>query len=104
MPPQKTLVIYSGPTSMNRHVDKNGIYHDNMKYFLENGINCNDDSYSENDNNDNDVIVKYVFVLTSEVAEYYTASDGLITKIRDKCNKQQQQRQADNNNKNVKRG
>ncbi len=102
MPPQKTLVIYSGPTSMNRHVDKNGIYHDNMKYFLENGINCNDDSYTttDDDNNDNDVIVKYVFVLTSEVAEYYTASDGLITKVRDKCKKQQQQ--ADNNN-NVKR-
>lgn len=44
MPPQKTLVIYSGPTSMNRHEDKNGIYHDNMVYFLENGISCNDDS------------------------------------------------------------
>ena len=44
MPPQKTLVIYSGPTSMNRHEDKNGIYHDNMVCFLENGISCNDDS------------------------------------------------------------
>lgn len=44
MPPQKTLVIYSGPTSMNRHEDKNGIYHDNMVYFLENGISCNDDN------------------------------------------------------------
>eukprot|EP00984_Skeletonema_dohrnii_P033414 scaffold29935_cov100-Skeletonema_dohrnii-CCMP3373.AAC.2 len=88
MPPQKTLVIYSGPTSMNRHTDKNGIYHDNMVYFLENGISCNDDNIPtsvDDDDDTNDVIVKYVFVLTKEVADYYTAPNGPITKIREKC-------------------
>jgi hypothetical protein len=75
MPPQKTLVIYSGPTSMNRNEDKNGIYHDNMVYFLEHGISCNDDNIptargggGTDKGNDNDVVVKYVFVLTKEVA------------------------------------
>jgi hypothetical protein len=28
--PQKTLVVYSGPTSMDRLQDKNGMYKDNM--------------------------------------------------------------------------
>lgn len=92
MSPQKTLVIYSGPTSMNRHEDKNGIYHDNMVYFLENGISCNDDNIPmRGDDDNNDVIVKYVFVLTKEVADYYTAPNGPITKIREKCNAIQQQ-------------
>jgi hypothetical protein len=101
MPPQKTLVIYSGPTSMNRHEDKNGIYHDNMVYFLENGISCNDDNITSNEGSDNDVLVKYVFVLTKEVADYYTAPNGPITKIREKCKaKQQQEGGGDNNNNN----
>ena len=104
MPPQKTLVIYSGPTSMNRHTDKNGIYHDNMVYFLENGISCNDDNIPTNaddDDDTNDVIVKYVFVLTKEVADYYTAPNGPITKIREKCKAatQQQQLGGSTNNK-----
>jgi hypothetical protein len=106
MPPQKTLVIYSGPTSMNRNEDKNGIYHDNMVYFLEHGISCNDDNIptargggGTDKGNDNDVVVKYVFVLTKEVAAYYTAPDGPITKIREKCEaaKQQQNEEGDNN-------
>lgn len=103
MPPQKTLVIYSGPTAMNRHEDKNGIYHDNMVYFLENGISCNDDDNvipDDNNTDDNDVIVKYVFVLTKEVADYYTAPNGPITKMREKCKaaKQQQEQQAEGEN------
>jgi len=104
MPPQKTLVIYSGPTSMNRHEDKNGIYHDNMVYFLENGISCNDDNIpmrGDDDGDNNDVIVKYVFVLTKEVADYYTSPNGPITKIRDKCKAAatQQQHQGGSINK-----
>ena len=104
MPPQKTLVIYSGPTSMNRHEDKNGIYHDNMVYFLENGISCNDDNIpmrGDDDGDNNDVIVKYVIVLTKEVADYYTSPNGPITKIRDKCKAAatQQQHQGGSINK-----
>ena len=93
---------------MNRHEDKNGIYHDNMVYFLENGISCNDDkipSRGDDGGSNNDVIVKYVFVLTKEVADYYTAPNGPITKIRDKCKaasqqQQQQQKQGGSNNNN----
>ena len=78
---------------MNRHVDKNGIYHDNMVYFLRNGISCSDATIRGDNNNDydNQVVVKYVFVLTKEVADFYTSPEGPITKIREKCEVTQQQ-------------
>ncbi len=56
---------------------------------------------SNYEGSDNDVLVKYVFVLTKEVADYYTAPNGPITKIREKCKaKQQQEGGGDNNNNN----
>mmetsp|Transcript_7679 Transcript_7679/g.16610 ORF Transcript_7679/g.16610 Transcript_7679/m.16610 type:complete len:507 (+) Transcript_7679:165-1685(+) len=87
--PQKTLVIYSGPTSMNRVQDKNGMYIDNMNYFLEHGISCSDDTasniQSEEDDNTESIIVNYAFVLTQEVADYYSAPNGPLTKKIQEC-------------------
>ena len=50
--PQKTLVVYSGPTSMDRLQDKNGMYFDNMNYFLEHGISCYDDDPTSSNGDD----------------------------------------------------
>lgn len=86
--PQKTLVIYSGPTSMDRLDGKNGMYIDNMNYFLEHGISCFDDDPESRGDADDDaesVIVKYAFVLTQEVADYYTAPSGPLTKKIQEC-------------------
>ena len=84
--PQKTLVVYSGPTSLNRHDAKNGIYHDNMMYFLEHGISCSDDDPGSNsDSNAESVIVNYAFVLTQEVADYYTGPNGPMAKKIQEC-------------------
>lgn len=86
--PQKTLVIYSGPTSMNRLDGKNGMYIDNMNYFLEHGISCLDDdpeSRGDHLNNAEPVIVKYAFVLTQEVADYYNSPNGPLTKKIQEC-------------------
>eukprot|EP00581_Thalassiosira_minuscula_P019485 CAMPEP_0183719396 /NCGR_PEP_ID=MMETSP0737-20130205/12355_1 /TAXON_ID=385413 /ORGANISM="Thalassiosira miniscula, Strain CCMP1093" /LENGTH=429 /DNA_ID=CAMNT_0025949113 /DNA_START=56 /DNA_END=1342 /DNA_ORIENTATION=- len=86
--PPKTLVIYSGPTSLDRLQDKNGMYIDNMNYFLEHGISCYDDAPEKSKGEDDEtetVTVNYVFVLTKEVADYYTAPNGLITKKIQEC-------------------
>jgi len=84
--PQKTLVVYSGPTSMDRLQDKNGMYFDNMDYFLEHGISCFDDDPTSNSDDDAvSVIVNYAFVLTQEVADYYTAPNGPLTKKIQEC-------------------
>ena len=96
--PQKTLIIYSGPTSLNRLQDKNGMYIDNMNYFLSHGISCkdNDGAFANDDNNadkSDSVIVSYVFVVTQDVADYYTAGSGLIAKKIQECERYQQQQQ-----------
>jgi hypothetical protein len=100
--PLRTLVVYSGPTSMDRHQDKNGMYIDNMNYFIEHGVSCFDDMpppppLPEDDgsvnNNDNPpvppvaeaVIVNYAFVLTQEVADYYNSPHGPLTKKIQEC-------------------
>ena len=83
--PRRTLVVYSGPTSMDRLQDKNGMYIDNMNYFIEHGISCFDDApESRGDDDEESVIVNYAFVLTQEVADHYTAPRGpLTTKIQE---------------------
>ena len=115
--PQKTLVVYSGPTSMDRLQDKNGMYKDNMvrydtdflvgitilgvclilrdsssssspllvnqDYFLKHGVSCFDDV--PNKDNAGKVVVNYIFVLTKEVADYYTAPNGPIRKKIEEC-------------------
>jgi len=89
--PRRTLVVYSGPTSMDRLQDKNGMYIDNMNYFIEHGISCFDDapeSRGGGDDDDDDaesVIVSYAFVLTQEVVDHYTAPHGLLTTKIQEC-------------------
>eukprot|EP01082_Thalassiosira_pseudonana_P003141 g2850.t1 g2850 contig12:916580-918207(-) len=102
--PQKTLIIYSGPTSLNRLQDKNGMYIDNMNYFLSHGISCkdNDGAFANDDNNadkSDSVIVSYVFVVTQDVADYYTAGSGLIAKKIQECERYQQQQQQQQHTK-----
>lgn len=85
--PQRTLIIYSGPTSMDRLQDKNGMYIDNMNYFLEHGISCFDDDPESkfDDGGAEPVVVNYVFVLTQEVAAYYAGPHGPLTKKVQEC-------------------
>lgn len=84
--PRRTLVVYSGPTSMDRLQDKNGMYIENMNYFIEHGISCFDDAPESHSNGDvESVIVNYAFVLTQEVADYYTAPHGPLTKKIQEC-------------------
>eukprot|EP00584_Thalassiosira_punctigera_P015719 CAMPEP_0172554692 /NCGR_PEP_ID=MMETSP1067-20121228/55949_1 /TAXON_ID=265564 ORGANISM="Thalassiosira punctigera, Strain Tpunct2005C2" /NCGR_SAMPLE_ID=MMETSP1067 /ASSEMBLY_ACC=CAM_ASM_000444 /LENGTH=443 /DNA_ID=CAMNT_0013343115 /DNA_START=47 /DNA_END=1375 /DNA_ORIENTATION=- len=86
--PPKTLVVYSGPTSMDRLQEKNGMYIDNMNYFLTYGISCFDIAPGSKSGSKDDteyVIVNYAFVLTQDVADYYTAPDGPITKKIQEC-------------------
>ncbi len=83
---QRTLIVYSGPTSLDRLQDKNGMYIDNMNYFIENGISCFDDApESRGDDNADSVIVNYAFVLTQEVADHYTSPHGPLTKKIQEC-------------------
>lgn len=72
---KKTVVVYSGPTSLNKAEGKNFLYLRNMEYFLEHGVTC----YSDG------VDVDYIIVLTQEVADYYLSPDGPITKKRQHC-------------------
>ena len=98
--PLRTLIVYSGPTSMDRHQDKNGMYIDNMNYFIEHGVSCFDDSPlpppppplpGDGSVNENpvpvaeSVIVNYAFVLTQEVADYYNSPHGPLTKKIQEC-------------------
>eukprot|EP00956_Cyclotella_meneghiniana_P007729 scaffold10334_cov54-Cyclotella_meneghiniana.AAC.8 len=100
---ERTLLIYSGSTSTDRTIEKNGMYMDNMDYFLEHGVSCNDDNGNDasvamanNHNEDKEeeehhaatrerAEVTYVFVLTRQVADYYLGADGKITKKRKEC-------------------
>ncbi|KAL7462666.1 hypothetical protein ACHAXS_003042 [Conticribra weissflogii] len=87
MTPERTLVIYSGPTSLDRSNAKNGMYIDNMNYFIEYGISCNDyDAKPLNPNDGADpVSVSYVFVVTQDVKDFYTSANGPVTKKKKKC-------------------
>jgi hypothetical protein len=83
---QKTLLIYSGPTSTDRTQDKNGMYIDNMNYFLKHGVSCPNDQQPQRVSAQAEPVdVRYVFVVTQDVADYYTAPDGLVTKKRREC-------------------
>ena len=89
---QRTLLIYSGPTSTDRTIEKNGMYMDNMDYFLEHGVSCNNSHNAVVNNNKEQhtaqerVELTYVFVLTQQVADYYLGTDGKIAKKRRECN------------------
>ena len=88
----RTLIIYSGPTSTDRTQDKNGMYIDNMDFFLQNGVDCGPSSNVGDVNKitmtQQDLVdVRYVFVLTQEVADYYLAPGGKIAQKRSQCSK-----------------
>ena len=72
------IVVYSGPTSLDRSLGKNELYLKNFDYFLQHGIDC--------ENQDT------VLVLTKEVATHYAST---IKTIRDSCNTK------DNNSKDI---
>ncbi|KAL7525456.1 hypothetical protein ACHAWF_001365 [Thalassiosira exigua] len=97
--PQRTLVVYSGPTSLDRTKGKGGLYLDNMDYFVEHGISCpgegvpydrpgagrgREADYEDDLDAAEPVSVRYAFVLTREVADRYSAPGGrLAEKIRE---------------------
>lgn len=95
---KRTLVVYSGPTSLDRTIGKNDIYLTNFEYFIRHGIECHGlggADYPEQPFEDNNL--QYVIVLTQEVADRYTAEDGLITQKQLDCRAAQQERQRMNN-------
>ena len=109
---KRTLVVYSGPTSLDPTSGKNGVYLQNFDYFIQHGIECHGLGGVESSDHRNhpsqrqfhDNNIQYVIVLTRDVADRYTAADGLITLKQAECQlaqqKQQQQQGLSNNNKN----
>ena len=94
---KRTLVVYSGPTSLDRTIGKNDIYLNNFEYFVRHGIECHGlggtDVPESEEQPFEDLNLQYVIVLTAEVAQKYTAEDGLITRKQAECRAAQQQRQ-----------
>ena len=122
---KRTLVVYSGPTSLDRTIGKNDVYLTNFEYFIRHGIECHgllggtDDSfrqrqkkkqqrqrqhqsYQQQEQNQQKQktesnYIQYVIVLTKEVADKYTAQDGLITQKQLECNNSQETNHANAN-------
>ena len=97
---KRTLVVYSGPTSLDRTIGKNDVYLTNFEYFIQHGIECHGLGGTGNDDPDRpfeDLNLQYVIVLTQEVADEYIKEDGLITKKQAHCQAAQQERQRMNN-------
>lgn len=89
-PKKRTLVVYSGPTSLNRSIGKNDVYLANFDYFIQHGIECNglggtDEPRSSSNLQPSNSHIEYAIVLTQPVAERYTASDGLLTQKQYEC-------------------
>lgn len=93
-PKKRTLVVYSGPTSLDRSIGKNAVYLANFDYFIEHGIECDGlggtdqphpagaQSQQPPSQQSN---LEYVTVLTQPVADEYTASNGLISQKQYQC-------------------
>lgn len=97
---RRTLVVYSGPTSLDHTIGKNDVYLTNFEYFIQHGIECHGLGGTGNDDLERpfeDLNLQYVFVLTQEVADEYTKEDGLITRKQAHCQAAQQARQRMNN-------
>lgn len=60
-----------------------------QNYFLDHGVTCLDDV--PNKDSAEHVIVNYMFVLTQQVADYYTAPNGPISKKMEECKVQKGQ-------------
>ena len=96
---KRTLVVYSGPTSLDGTIGKNDIYLANFEYFIQHGIECHGLGGTDIDPESQpfeDLNLQYVIVLTQDVADKYTAEDGLITKKQAECRAAQQDRQRMN--------
>jgi len=95
---KRTLVVYSGPTSLDPTIGKNGVYLNNFEYFIQHGIECHGLGGTSNPEQPfDDLNLQYVIVLTQEVADKYTAEDGLITRKQSECRAAQQEWQLMNN-------
>ena len=101
-PKKRTLVVYSGPTSLDRSIGKNDVYLANFDYFIEHGIECDglggtdqphrtgssgssqqqQQQQSQSPQKSN---LEYVIVLTQPVAEEYTSPNGLISQKQYQC-------------------
>ncbi|KAL7540221.1 hypothetical protein ACHAXR_009952 [Thalassiosira sp. AJA248-18] len=91
---KRTLVVYSGPTSLDGTIGKNDVYLANFEYFVQHGIECHGLGGTDNPEQPfEDLNLQYVIVLTQEVADKYTAEDGLITRKQLDCRAAQQERQ-----------
>jgi hypothetical protein len=104
-PKKKTLVVYSGPTSLDRSIGKNDVYLANFDYFIQHGIECHglggtdqpqphssssdqsqqQEEESDSSSNNNNNHLEYVIVVTQPVANQYTGLDGLITQKQYEC-------------------
>jgi len=92
-PKKRTLVVYSGPTSLDRSIGKNAVYLANFDYFIEHGIECDglggtDQPHSagaQSQQSSQQSNLEHVIVLTQPVADEYTASNGLITQKQYQC-------------------
>lgn len=74
-PVKRTVIIYSGPTSVHDADGKNFMYLKNLDYFLRHGVSCSSMG----------VDIDYIIVLTREVADQYLSADGLVTKKIQAC-------------------
>jgi len=91
---KRTLVVYSGPTSLDKSIGKNDIYLTNFEYFIQHGIECHGLGGTDDPEQPfEDLNLQYVIVLTQEVADKYTSSNGLITQKQAECRLAQQERQ-----------
>lgn len=94
---KRTLVVYSGPTSLDPTIGKNDVYLTNFEYFIEHGIECHGLGGTDDPEQPyEDLNLQYVIVLTQDVADKYTAEDGLITKKQMECRAAQQEQQLMN--------
>lgn len=90
-PKKRTLVVYSGPTSLDRSIGKNDVYLANFNYFIEHGIECDglggtDQPHpSGTQPQQQQSNLEYVIVLTQPVADEYTSSNGLVTQKQYQC-------------------
>lgn len=95
---KRTLVVYSGPTSLDPTIGKNDIYLNNFEYFINHGIECHGlGGTNDPEQPFEDLNLQYVIVLTQDVADKYTAEDGLITRKQSECLAAQNERQRMNN-------
>jgi hypothetical protein len=99
---KRTLVVYSGPTSLDRKIGKNDVYLKNFEYFILHGIECHGigggtENHDQMEHPFVDLNLRYVIVLTQGVADEYTREDGPIAMKQNDCLAALQESQRINN-------